>query len=167
MNSDPGLNEYKKIVGKRIKLARKAAGYKALADLSKLFPDWGASRLGNYEAGVSLPNPLDLMRLSKAIVSNPCWIYFEIGSMQSVDNDIDVIRHMNFVWAYNQLGRSDLVGFRKMLKLKPKELVRLLTDPGQKKTATLCRKVEKYFSLGGGYMDKIHKEVPGISRCPS
>ena len=153
MSKQQTLNQYKKSLAKRIKAVRQSAGYKTIADLNVLFPDWSPSRLGNYEAGVSIPNPLDVQRIAEATRSNPSWIYFETGSMFSLTDDIQNIRSKNFVAAYNTLPRGSDSAIAKALKIKPKELIKLLSGENKAITASICRKVEKFVQLENKWMD--------------
>ena len=149
------ISEYKKIVGKRIKAARINAGFSTAADLSVLFPDWSPSRIGNYEAGVSLPNPLDLERIGLATSSSPGWLYFETGSMECELVNIQTIRHRNLVKVFNALPDSAKKIFSKQNKLKAREMKKILAAPSDLLKATLCRKIEKSLQLEKKTLDRI------------
>ena len=60
-------------IGQRIKQARKMAGFDTAAQLLAKIPDWGTGRLGNYEAGISLPSPDDVQTIARMTGSSPCW----------------------------------------------------------------------------------------------
>ena len=59
-------------IGNRIKQARKMAGFATAAALNEHLEDWSASRLGNYEAGISIPSPDDIERIANITGSSPC-----------------------------------------------------------------------------------------------
>ena len=82
-------------IGQRIKQARQMAGLKTAAQLLEKIPEWGKSRLGNYEAGISLPSPDDVMLIAHATKSSPCWIMFGSGPIRASGRDTQAIRHQN------------------------------------------------------------------------
>lgn len=157
------FDEYKKIVGERIKQARIMAGFETIAALTERFPDWSDRRLGNYETGTSLPNPLDVFRISKETQTSPCWITFGIGSIRSSDRDIQAIRYQNFSHLYEKMNKAEQLELRKVIKLKPKEVSNYLDNPYLKITATLCRKIERHLDKPRGWMEQQHVEMDGLS----
>ncbi len=79
----------------RIKLARKMAGLETQASLVERIPGWKPSRVGNYEAGVSVPSPDDMLLIAKATDSSPCWLMFGLGPIRPNERDLQAIRHQN------------------------------------------------------------------------
>lgn len=154
--------EYKKMVGERIKQARIMAGFDTITSLRERFPDWSDRRLGNYETGTSLPNPLDILRISKETQTSPCWINFGIGSIRSTDRDLQAIRYQNFSHLYEKLNKSEQLALRKAIKLKPKEVNNHLDNPYLKITDTLCRKIEHHLGKPRGWMEQQHVEMDGL-----
>ena len=139
------------------------AGFETITSLSERFPDWSERRLGNYENGTSLPNPLDILRISKETNTSPCWISFGIGSIRSSDRDHQAIRYQNFSHLYERLNKSEQLAFRKALKLKPREINNYLENPYLKITDTLCRKIENYLAKPKGWMEQQHVDMDGLS----
>lgn len=157
------FNEYKKIVGERIRQARKMAGFDTISSLSEQFPDWSDRRLGNYENGTSLPNPLDVMRISKETQTSPCWITFGLGSIRSTDRDVQAIRYQNFSHLYEQMNKTEQMELRKVIKLKPKDINNHLDNPYLKITDALCRKIERHLEKPKSWMEQQHVEMDGLS----
>lgn len=155
-------NEHKKIVGERIRQARQMAGFDTIASLTERFPDWSERRLGNYENGTSLPNPLDILRISKETKTSPCWITFGIGSIRSSDRDVQAIRYQNFSHLYEKMNNSEQLQLRKVIKLKPKEVNNHLHNPYLKITETLCRNIERHLGKTKGWMEQQHVEMDGL-----
>lgn len=162
MNHKLSFEEYKKIVGERIRQARIMAGFDTMAKLNEIFPDWSERRLGNYENGTSLPNPLDVLRIAKATQTSPCWITFGIGSIRSSDRDFQAIRYQNFSHLYENMSKSEQMDFRTALKLKPREVNNFLQNPYLKITETMCRKIERHLKKTKGWMEQQHVEIDGL-----
>ena len=80
-------------IGQRIKQARRMAGFDTAAQLLEKIPDWGPSRLGNYEAGISLPSPDDVKLIAEKTDSSPCWIIFHGSRDTMYWEDSDNRRH--------------------------------------------------------------------------
>ena len=156
------FDEYKKIVGERIRQARQMAGFDTIGSLSERFPDWSDRRLGNYENGTSLPNPLDVLKISKETKTSPCWITFGIGSIRSSDRNTQAIRYQNFSHLYEKMNKSEQLELRKVLKLKPKEVNNHLDNPYLKITDGLCRKIERHLGKNRGWMEQQHVEMDGL-----
>lgn len=160
--SEQNIQEYRKIIGHRIRQARIMAGFDKIVSLSEHFPNWSDSRLGNYENGTSMPNPLDIKKIAIVTDTSPCWIMFGIGSIRSESRDIQAVRHQNFTQLFERLSKKESVELRNKLKLKPKELNNHLKNPFLKITATICRKVEKYIAKPKGWMEEQHIENDGL-----
>lgn len=156
------IAEYRRSVGKRIRQARIMAGFDTIVSLSEHFADWSDSRLGNYETGTSMPNPLDIGRIAKATDTNPCWLMFGMGSIRAESRDIQTIRHQNFTQVFNSLSRAEKISLRNQLKLKPKQLANHLNNPFLTITATLCHKLERHVAKPKGWMDEQHIDSDGL-----
>lgn len=163
MSSTESLQEYKNIVGSRIRQARQMAGFDTIASLADQFPEWGVSRLGNYENGTSLPNPLDIKRIAKETGTSPCWITFGIGTIRSAARDIQAVRHQNLTHSYEKLSKAGQAGFRSAVEFKPVEIKQYLTNPFLKLTDTLCRKIERHLGKPKGWMDEQQIDNDGLS----
>lgn len=162
MKKDIAFEEYKIIVGKRIKQARLMAEFKTIKDFNIKVPQWAESRMGNYEIGHSLPKPLDIHLIAKITGTNPCWITFGMGSIRATSRDLQAIRHQNLVYFLDQLPASDHGELRKSAKLKKAELNLLKSNPFLKLTDTVCRRFEKYFEKRKGWMDEQHIDADGL-----
>lgn len=162
MKSIENISEYKKILGGRIRQARLMAGFERIGDLSEHFSDWSEGRLGNYENGTSIPNPLDIMKIAKATDTSPCWIMFGLGSIRSVSRDIQAVRHQNLTQLYEKLTKSEQVALRNAIKLKPTEINNHLNNPFLRLTSTLCRKIERHLSKEKGWMDEQQIDNDGL-----
>ena len=118
-------------IGQRIKQARKMAGFDTAAQLLARIPDWGTGRLGNYEAGISLPAPDDVKTIATITGASPCWIMFGLGPIRASGRDIQAIRHQNFVYlvenAKTQKGR--LTSFLKAIGLSRNKVDEHINNP--------------------------------------
>jgi transcriptional regulator with XRE-family HTH domain len=66
--------DYKKEIGRRIRLARDEKGY-TLADLSRKTDDvLGIKRISHYEHGLRMPGPSEAVILAKALGKRASWI---------------------------------------------------------------------------------------------
>lgn len=79
-------------IGQRIYQARRMAGFNTAAQLLAHIPDWGPSRLGTYEAGISLPSPDDVKVIAEQSGASPCWIMFGSGPIRASGRDTQAIR---------------------------------------------------------------------------
>lgn len=163
MSSTESLQQYKTAVGGRIRQARLMAGFETIASLADQFSDWGISRLGNYENGTSLPNPLDIKRIATITGTSPCWITFGIGTIRSVARDIQAVRHQNLAQLHDKLSKSEQMALRNAVKLKPTEMKNFLTNPFLKLTDTMCRKIERHLGKPKGWMDEQQIDNDGLS----
>ena len=148
-------------IGQRIKQARKMAGFESAAQLLEKIKGWGTGRLGNYEAGISIPSPDDIKTIAKFTGSSPCWIMFGLGPIRATGRDIQAIRHQNFVYLYEsiRLERGKITGFLKNISLSKKKAEDYVSNPFltiQDKTARLC---EKAVGKPKGWMDEQHVET--------
>ena len=134
-------------IGNRIKQARKMAGFDTAAQLNEHLSDWSASRLGNYEAGISTPSPGDIERIAAITGSSPCWISFGIGPIRASSRDLQAIRHQNLSFLVEELktAPSKLRSLLQSLGISRKKLDELMDNPFtaiQDRYARRCEHVE-------------------------
>ncbi|MCP3669359.1 MAG: DNA-binding protein [Gammaproteobacteria bacterium] len=147
------------LIGQRIKQARKMAGMDTADSLLANIPEWKRSRLGNYEAGISMPSPDDVQLIATATSSSPCWIMFGAGPIRSSGRDQQAIRHQNLI-AISEEARSSrkLTSLLKALGISRKKLDAHLANPFLDLTERMMRKCEKYLSKPNRWMDEQHIE---------
>ena len=147
-------------IGNRIKQARKMAGLETQAKLLERIPDWSPSRLGNYESGISMPSPDDVMRLAQAVEASPCWILFGIGPIRANHRDVQAIRHQNLDYIVTQAKRErgGLPALLKALGLARKRLDELLSNPFTAIPDRIARRAESYLKKTPGWLDEQHVE---------
>ena len=139
----------------RIKLARRMAGLETQAALLKLIPQWKASRLGNYEAGVSTPGPDDILLIAGATDTSACWLMFGLGPIRPSARDLQAIRHQNLTRLAEQVAIPALA---KGLKLSQKKLNEHLDNPFLPIEDKLARGCERVGDHRQGWMDEQHVE---------
>jgi transcriptional regulator with XRE-family HTH domain len=151
-------------IGQRIKQARRMAGLDSGAQLIEKIPDWGASRLGNYEAGISLPSPDDVKLIAQATGTSPCWIMFGSGPISSSGRDTQAIRHQNLVATIEQIQsrRGQLTRLLKILGISRKKLDEYLANPFQPIPDRLVRRCEKFLNKPPTWMDEQHVETDPV-----
>lgn len=143
----------------RIKLARKMAGLETQASLVERIPGWKPSRVGNYEAGVSVPSPDDMLLIAKATDSSPCWLMFGLGPIRPNERDLQAIRHQNLSrLAEQRQSEKDIVAMAKSLRLPQKALREHLDNPFLPIEDTLARRCERMATRRKGWMDEQHIE---------
>ncbi|MFV2059801.1 MAG: helix-turn-helix domain-containing protein [Gammaproteobacteria bacterium] len=147
-------------IGQRIKQARKMAGFDTAAQLLEQIPDWGTGRLGNYEAGISLPSPDDVKTISKVTDASPCWIIFGLGPIRSSGRDIQAIRHQNFGYIFENCKnhKGAITQFLKATGLSRKQVENQINNPFQSLSTQIARKSEKFAKRPVGWMDEQHVE---------
>ena len=151
-------------IGQRIKQARRMAGFDSAAQLLEHIPDWGSSRLGNYEAGISLPAPDDVQIIAQATGASPCWIMFGSGPIRASGRDAQAIRHQNLTAAVQQLQpeRGQLTRLLKALGISRKKLDEYLANPFQPIPDRLVRRCEKCLSKPPAWMDEQHVDTDPV-----
>jgi len=151
-------------IGQRIKQARRMAGFDTAAQLLEKIPDWGPSRLGNYEAGISLPSPDDVKLIAEKTYSSPCWIMFGSGPIRASGRDSQAIRHQNLVATFEQARsqRGQLTPFLKAIGLSRKKLDEHIANPFLVITDRLVRRCEQYLKKQKGWMDEQHVETDPV-----
>ncbi len=147
-------------IGQRIKQARRMAGLQTAAQLLARIPDWSTSRLGNYEAGISVPSPDDIGRIAEVTGASPCWIMFGIGPIRAHGRDIQAIRHQNLVAAVEQCRsrRGSFAPLLKALGLSRKKVDELVANPFLTISERLARRCERFLKKPIGWMDEQHIE---------
>lgn len=147
-------------IAARIKMARKMAGLNTQAALLNKVPEWSASRLGNYEAGISMPGPDDVLKIAEATNSSPCWLMFGLGPIRPDHRDLQAIRHQNLSNGYTEIKQDQqaVKRFLKGVRLGQDALDTLLDNPFEPISDDLARLFEKHFKYHTGWMDEQHVE---------
>jgi len=151
-------------IGQRIKQARKMAGFDTAAQLLDNIDDWGTGRLGNYEAGISIPSPDDIKTIANITDSSPCWIMFGHGPIRSVGRDIKAIRHQNFDYIFEDAKskRGGITKFLKAIGLSRKKVDEHLNNPFLTIPDRIARKCEKFAKKHVDWIDTQHVETDPI-----
>ena len=150
-------------IGNRIRQARKMAGFDTAAQLNEHLTDWSASRLGNYEAGISTPSPDDIERIAQLTSASPCWITFGIGPIRSSMRDIQAIRHQNLGYLVAHAKTANKVkSLITTLGLSKPKLDEHLDNPFINITDRLARRCEKFLTKPNGWMDEQHVEADPV-----
>lgn len=151
-------------IGQRIKQARRMAGLDTAAKLLEKIPDWGSSRLGNYEAGISLPSPDDIKVIAEKTDASPCWIMFGSGPIRASGRDAQAIRHQNLVAAFDraQSIRGRLTLFLKAIGLSRRKIDEYISNPFLTISDRLARRCEQHLAKPDGWMDEQHVETDPI-----
>lgn len=147
-------------IGQRIKQARKMADFDTAAQLLNQIPGWGTGRLGNYEAGISLPSPDDVQTIAKVTNSSPCWIMFGLGPIRSTGRDVQAIRHQNFVYIFEdcKTKKGGITQFLKAVGLSRKKVGEYIDNPFLTIPDRIARKCEKFANKKNGWLDEQHVE---------
>lgn len=151
-------------IGQRIKQARKMAGFGTAAQLLERIPTWGTGRLGNYEAGISLPSPDDVKVIADLTGTSPCWIMFGVGPIRATGRDLQAIRHQNFAYLIEQT-KSIGGATTKLLQaigLSAHKVEEHMANPFLSIPDRIARKCEKYAQHKVGWMDEQHVESDPI-----
>lgn len=151
-------------IGQRIKQARKMAGFDTAAQLLENIDDWGTGRLGNYEAGISIPSPDDIKTIASITDSSPCWIMFGHGPIRSAGRDIQAIRHQNFIYIFENTKsqKGAMTNFLKAIGLSRKKVDEHLNNPFLTIPDRTARKCEKFYKKSNGWIDQQHIETDPI-----
>lgn len=151
-------------IGQRIKQARKMAGFDTAAQLLENIDDWGTGRLGNYEAGISIPSPDDIKTIANITDSSPCWIMFGHGPIRSAGRDIQAIRHQNFVYIFEscKTQKGAITKLLKSIGLSRKKVDEYLNNPFLTIPDRIARKCEKFAKRKIGWIDAQHVETDPI-----
>ncbi len=151
-------------IGQRIKQARRMGGFDTAARLLAEIPAWGSSRLGNYEAGISLPSPDDVRLIARATGASPCWIMFGSGPIRASGRDTQAVRHQNLVAMIEQVEpqKARLTSLLKTLGISRKKLDDYLANPFQPIPDRLVRRCEKFLNKPQAWMDEQHVETDPV-----
>lgn len=151
-------------IGQRIKQARRMAGFNTAAQLLEHIPDWGPSRLGNYEAGISLPSPDDVKVIAAKSGASPCWIMFGSGPIRASGRDVQAIRHQNLVATFEQARaqRGQLARLLKAIGFSRKKLDEHIANPFLTIPDRLVRRCEQFLKKQKGWMDEQHVETDPV-----
>lgn len=151
-------------IGQRIKQARKMAGFDTAAQLLENIDHWGTGRLGNYEAGISIPSPDDIKTIANITDSSPCWIMFGHGPIRSTGRDIQAIRHQNFIYIFENCKnkKGDITKLLKAIGLSRKKVDEFISNPFQSIPDRIARKCEKFYKKPVGWIDSQHIETDPI-----
>ncbi|MCU7959813.1 MAG: DNA-binding protein [gamma proteobacterium symbiont of Bathyaustriella thionipta] len=149
-----------KTVAARIKMARRMASLHTQASLLEKIPQWSASRLGNYEAGISMPGPDDILLIAEATASSPCWLMFGLGPIRPNERDLQAIRHQNLTNRYQEIKniRGGLARLAKSLGLNKTQLEEQIENPFQPISDQLAALFEASINKPAGWMDEQHVE---------
>lgn len=147
-------------IGQRIKQARKMAGFLTAAQLLEKITAWGTGRLGNYEAGISLPSPDDVKVIAEKTNTSPCWIMFGLGPIRATGRDLQAIRHQNFVYLVEQtnLTRGETGKLLKAIGMSKHKADEHIANPFLSIHDRVARKLEAYANYPVGWMDEQHVE---------
>lgn len=147
-------------IGQRIKQARKMADFDTAAQLLNKIPGWGTGRLGNYEAGISLPSPDDVKIIAKVTNSSPCWIMFGLGPIRSTGRDVQAIRHQNFAYIFEdcKTQRGRITAFLSDVGLSRKKVDEYIDNPFLTIPDRIARKCERFANKKNGWLDEQHVE---------
>ena len=147
-------------IGQRIKQARKMAGFDTAAQLLEKIPDWGTGRLGNYEAGISLPSSDDIKTIARITDSSPCWIMFGLGPIRATGRDIQAIRHQNLVYIFEncKTTKGGMTKFLKAIGLSRNKVDEHINNPFLTIPDRIARKCEKHDKKPIGWLDEQHVE---------
>lgn len=147
-------------IGQRVKQARRMAGYDTAMKLLEKIPAWSNSRLGNYEAGISLPSPDHVKLIAEATLVSPCWLMFGIGPIRSIGRDLQAIRHQNFVFIVDSIKAKSkgITAFYKAAGLSRHKCEDFINNPFFMIPEKIVRQCEKFLSKPAGWMDEQHVE---------
>lgn len=148
-------------VGQRIKQARRMAGFNTAAKLLEKIPLWSNSRLGNYEAGISLPSPDHVKLIADCTGVSPCWLMFGLGPIRASGRDLQAIRHQNLTYIVESLQgeRGRMNSFYKSVGLSKHKCGELLNNPFSPISQGVVRKAERFLEKPTGWMDQQHVEA--------
>ncbi len=147
-------------IGQRIKQARRMAGFQSAASMLEKIPAWSNSRLGNYEAGISLPSPDHIKLLAETTGVSPCWLMFGLGPIRSSGRDLQAIRHQNLVYIVKIIKTrpKGLNPFFKAVGLSKKKCNDYIGNPFSTIPERVVRQCEVFLAKPTGWMDEQHVE---------
>lgn len=147
-------------IGQRIKQVREMAGFATQVALSDVLRahGWSASRLSNYEAGISMPGPQEVTLIASLTESSECWIMFGLGPIRSLARDTQAVRHQNLVFRIRLLQREQgrYEAFLRKARLSAARVQMHIDDPSLKISDRFARDFEKLLGERKGWMDEQH-----------
>lgn len=151
---------FKKKIGKRIRQARKMAGFSSCKVMTEAMEGWSGSRLANYEQGFNIPHPVDLLAIAQRTDTSPCWIMFGSGPIRSNHRDQQAIRHQNLTNIYDEEKekRGGITRLAKALGISRDTLNKHIDNPFKPISDSLAAKFEKHLKLAKGWMNEQHVE---------
>jgi transcriptional regulator with XRE-family HTH domain len=147
-------------IAARIKQARHMAGLSTQVQLLKKIPQWKASRLGNYEAGISSPGPDDIDLIAKATDVSPCWLMFGYGPIRPNKRDLQAIRYQNLLHTICQCQSKpdQLACLATAMGLSEKSLLEYTENPFLPIDNDTAVKLEQYLNVQAGWANEQHIE---------
>ncbi len=147
-------------IAARIKQARQMAGLATQSQLIKLIPDWKASRLGNYEAGISSPAAEDIELIAKATDVSPCWLMFGYGPIRPNKRDLQAIRYQNLLNTINlcQTTPDKLTALALAIENSQQQLLNYNDNPFLPIDDEMAGKLETFLDVEPGWIDEQHIE---------
>jgi len=152
-----------KLIGARIKTARKMAGFKTQADLNAVLVSkytWSDSRLGNFESGHSRPSIEVVEIIAKETGTSACWIMFGTGPIRSHERDVQAVRYQNLKYCVESISKSKLEFEKFLTKTETNNdaLNKCLANPFKKIGTRQARRFEKALGKTSGWFDEQHIE---------
>ncbi len=147
-------------IAARIKQARQMAGLTTQSRLLQLIPDWKASRLGNYEAGISSPAAEDIELIAIATDVSPCWLMFGYGPIRPNKRDLQAIRYQNLINTINrcQLDPDQLTALALSIGNKEQHLLDYNDNPFLPINDEMAAKLEIFLDVAPGWANEQHIE---------
>ena len=149
----------KRIVGKRIRLARKMANMTQKSLLEAATPHFGKneSRISNWENGRSTPLYRQIMLIAQITGTSPAWIVMGYGPIRSEKRDIQAIRHQNLTFKWYEPGSSKMRrSSQQSLDITEQMVIEFLCNPGIEIDDASARLLERQFDMPKGWMDEQH-----------
>ena len=136
------------------------AGFQSAASMLQEIPGWSNSRLGNYEAGISLPSPDHIKLIAEITGVSPCWLMFGLGPIRSSGRDLQAIRHQNLVYLVETTNTTSAQSnaFFKAVGLSRKKCTDYINNPFTIIPERLVRLCERHLNKPAGWMDEQHVE---------
>ncbi len=146
-------------IGQRIKQARKMAGFSSASQLLTKIDHWGTGRLGNYEAGISMPSPDDIEIIASLTDSSACWIMFGAGPIRASGRDYQAIRHQNLMAIFEKYKNTrGIAKFLKATGLSTNKIDEHKANPFLIISNRLAKKLEMLEKKPDGWIDEQHIE---------
>lgn len=149
----------KKIMGKRIRLARKMAGLtqeRLLENASK--PGASKSMVSNWENGRYRPNRDQIEAIAAATGTSPSWIERGYGPIGTDNRDIQAIRHQNLGYHWHEREIFKLRTGSHSEYLSEERILAYLCDPRVMIPDEAAREMERALGKPEGWMDEQHVE---------